>query len=214
MCEKFILRNRDDYEMYTTTSDGGKTFGKVFVDFKPEVIIHLNDEDVVFKGCKKITSDEGGSTLYFHDGNDNVIVESRMSIPVFYNLEGETYQKGLDLEDFKYKETIKTFLEGEFGELGLSESELMSFCSFYSFTLYTGYDELADRVQTLQDIDYFIMDFVDVERLADWLGFTQINDNLWFEDYAFTEFEDILADDFDGDIFKAIKEWEVHYRGY
>ena len=211
--EKFVIRKHEDYEMWTTTNDNGKTFGRITVDFKPIVSIHLNNEDIIFHNCKKIVSDKERTELSFYDKDDNEIVGTIMNINIDYEINRNGYEKNLPLRDFRYKKGLREFLTEnlyEFKNTGgfVDESEALSFCQYFDIYTYDSYEDMGDR---LQDLHYFndeVMDYVAVDLLAEDSGFDMINDDgLWIDNESLEDFKNSLHFDFEGDFSKALHQF-------
>jgi len=208
--EKFELGslNYDDYEIWTTTNDNGKTFGRIEIEFKRPVSIVLGaNDEVTFHHCKHISSDKSRRNLSFYDKNSQEIVGSLMSIDVDYVTEGGV-RHALHLKDYQYKETLKSVFEGEFGKMGLSESELMDFCFYYDIEFFDSVWDMREELQSHQALSSYEMDFIDIDALADDLGYNKINDNLWIDANDFSVFQELVNEEFGGEISQAIDNWK------
>lgn len=208
--EKFELGslNYNDYEIWTTTDDNGKTFGRIEIEFKRPVSIVLGaNDEVIFHHCKHISSDKDRRNLSFYDKNSQEIVGSLMSIDVDYVTDGGVRNE-LHLKDYQYKETLKSFFEGEFGKMGLSESELMDFCVYYDVEFFDSVWDMREELQACQALSSYEMDFIDIDALADDLGYDKINDNLWIDANDFSSFQKVVDEEFGGEISQAIDNWK------
>ena len=203
----FKISNNEDYELWTTTEDNGKSFGRIELEFKRPVSIVLGEkEEVNFHHCKHISSDKVRANLSFYNKDMQEIVGSTMNIVIMYITEGGV-KKDLDLRCFRHKETLKSFCEGEFGGTDLSESEWMDFCMYYDIEFFDTLESMKSELQTRQALSSYDMDFIDVDALAEDLHFTKINDSLWIDISGFSIFQETLYHEFCGDIFVAIDNW-------
>lgn len=208
--EKFELGslNYEDYEIWTTTNDNGKTFGRIEIEFKRPVSIVLGENDeVIFHHCKHISSDKVRCNLSFYDEKGQEIVGSIMNIDVDYVTDGNV-RNSLNLKDFRFKETLKSYFESVFGELNLSESEVMDLCVYYDIRFFDSVWEMREELQSIQSLTSYDMDFIDIDALAEDLNFDKINDNLWIDFNDFSYFQEFVENDFNGDIVAVIKLWE------
>lgn len=207
--EKFELGslNYNDYEIWTTTNDNGKTFGRIEIEFKRPVSIVLGaNDEVTFHHCKHISSDKDRRNLSFYDKNSQEIVGSLMSIDVDYVPEGGV-RHALHLKDYQYKKTLKSYFEDVFGELGLSESEMMDFCVYYDIEFFDSVWDMMDELQSIQCLSSYVMDFIDVDALSEDLHFDKIDDGLWIDVNDFSSFQKVVDEDFGGDISVAVDNW-------
>ena len=206
---KILLGNHEKYKVYTTEME----YGRIIVEFVNPVTIELPYE-ISFHHCTKIVSDKERRNISFYDKNDNEIVGAKMNVPIDYRVEfgsslSDIYYSLSVLKELQYKETLKSFFEGEFGEMDLSsESEFMDFCNYYDIAWFDSLFDLTERIQDIQRYDSYCMDFIDVNAMAEDLGFVRINDKLWI-DYSmgFSEFEQLVETDFDGDVNLAVERW-------
>ena len=205
--EKYTIRNHEDYEMYTTTNGEGTSLGRLIVEFKQNVTIYLNNEEVIFHHCKKIVSNKTWSELSFYDKDGFEIVGTVMNIDIDYEINRNGYLKSLDLKSLKRNEGLLSFFEEEFGDNYFkSETDVLNFCSYFDIFVYD-YGDMFDKLEDLHCIDRVVMDYVDVGSLAENSGYTLVGDDVWIDDESFNDFMDTLYYDFENDISRAIVQY-------
>ena len=67
---------------------------------------------------------------------------------------------------------------------------------------------MREELQACQALSSYEMDFIDIDALADDLGYDKINDNLWIDANDFSSFQKVVDEEFGGEISQAIDNWK------